>query len=269
MEVLMREKEVDLEDRYLASMLDQRLLEKLAPSDEARRELMKILRRSARAFRYPHKGEQYVLRGTEKRDLHFVIEGAIAVKRGSLTFRVIANDCIGIDRVFGDALFSADLYIARPDTLIVRVGAEQMQKLAEKYSALHRRVLQFMGDRVRECTMEVEVHRHLGVEARLARLLLQSYLTLLESPDPDSIGIHKHSPQLPYDRQALAEEVGTASSVISRTIKRLAKADLLEKGSHGKGAHWVRVIDPEGLRSRIKPLYDGRGNPEWFMPEPP
>ncbi len=104
------------------------------------------------------------------------------------------------------------------DSVLYHLPTTTLGELVEQHSALARSVVAFLAGRVRQLVMKVEHHALQGVEARLARLLLEES----EQQATDTIVRQRWLTQ-----EALATQLGTVREVVGRGLRHFAAQNII------------------------------------------
>jgi CRP/FNR family cyclic AMP-dependent transcriptional regulator len=172
--------------------------------------------------------EQAVRFGDTTDDVFLVVEGAVRiVVQTRLGQEMIFGD-LGVGELFGEmsavdgACRSASVTALHP-TRLCRLPAAAFLDLALRSPTVGRRLLQMLVDRLR-----IQDKRTLELATLSVRLRLASELLRLSRPREGGGMGRAVSP--PPQQHVLAARIGTRREVISRELRALARAGLVEVG---------------------------------------
>lgn len=183
--------------------------------------------------------------GDASRWLYVVKSGHVKIVRQSRAGKDVVLDLLGPGEIFGGvAVIERRPYpasaVASEASVVLKIPAEPMIAVAERYPAFIREMALMIGRRLRDAHDSVKALAVDPVEARLAATLLR--LAGREGV-PAGRGV-----RLPYHltRQSLADMSGTTVETAIRILGRWSKAGLLDEDDG------LVVLDPDGLRERAE-----------------
>ncbi len=192
------------------------------------------------AVRKTYQPEQVVLMEGERDGGLFIIEsGWLKAVKLSAAGREQVLNFLGPGDVFnGVAVFTESpnpaSVIALEESLVWLLSRDTMQQLLETHPALARGVIRDLAGRIQHLVGLVEDLSLRSIESRLARTLL------------DGI-VNNEIPRRKWATQnEMAARLGTVPDVLNRALRKL-----VEEGLISVTRHQIRIIDPEGLRSKI------------------
>ncbi|HEX7787052.1 MAG TPA: Crp/Fnr family transcriptional regulator [Methylomirabilota bacterium] len=183
--------------------------------------------------------------GDAARWLYVVKSGHVKIVRQSRAGKDVVLDLLGPGEIFGGvAVIERRPYpasaVASEASVVLKIPAEPMIAVAERYPAFIREMALMIGRRLRDAHDSVKALAVDPVEARLAATLLR--LAGREGV-PAGRGV-----RLPYHltRQSLADMSGTTVETAIRILGRWSRAGLLDEDDG------LVVLDPDGLRERAE-----------------
>ena len=174
-----------------------------------------------------------------------VKSGHVKIVRQSRAGKDVVLDLLGPGEIFGGvAVIERRPYpasaVASEASVVLKIPAEPMIAVAERYPAVIREMALMIGRRLRDAHDSVKALAVDPVEARLAATLLR--LAGREGV-PAGRGV-----RLPYHltRQSLADMSGTTVETAIRILGRWSRAGLLDEDDG------LVVLAPDGLRERAE-----------------
>jgi CRP-like cAMP-binding protein len=190
-----------------------------------------------------HRARDYIfMEGDASRWLYVIKSGHVKIVRHSRTGKDVVLELLGPGEVFGGVAviekrpYPAAAQVTEP-TVVLKIPAEPLIALAERYPALIKEMALMIGRRLRAAHDSVRSLAVDPVEARLAAALLR----LAEREGTRGRG----GTTLPFHltRQSLADMTGTTVETTIRTLSRWLKDGLL----FDDGGRLV-LSDLDGLR---------------------
>ncbi len=137
----------------------------------------------------------------------------------------------------GDEVYQ-DTAQAKTGVCILSINAVEFRRLLEAYPVIALRVMDIIGQRLRDMKEIVRQLSAYSVEQRIAFTLLKLAEKLGEEHE-EGILI-----QMPLSREDLAAMTGTTTETASRTLRRLQ-----EDGIVNTGRQWVAIVDRTQLQA--------------------
>ena len=192
------------------------------------------------AVRKTYQPEQVVLMEGERVGGLFVVESGWlkAVKLSAAGREQVLNFLGPGDGFNGVAVFTEApnpaSVVALEESLVWSLSRDTMQQLLETHPGLARGVIRDLAGRIQHLVGLVEDLSLRCIQSRLARTLL------------DGI-VNNEIPRRKWATQnEMAARLGTVPDVLNRALRKL-----VEEGLISVARHQIRIIDPEGLRSKI------------------
>lgn len=184
-------------------------------------------------------GEVVFLEGEPCAGLYIVETGWVKAIKMAPNGREQVMRFAGPGEVFNEVGVMSDspnvvTIVALEPTVVWVIPRESMMRLLDEHPHLARLVAQNLAGRVLHLARLVEDLSLRTVEARLARVLLET--------EADTVKRKQWSTQA-----EMAARLGTVPDVLNRALRDLVEADLIEVQRHQ-----IRILDREGLEDRAK-----------------
>ncbi len=193
---------------------------------------------AAMSLRSYQSGEVIFFEGDEGHSLYIVRDGFLKAVKISIEGREQVLQVIGPREVFGAvAVFHSSenpaTIIALEPSEVYSIDQETMQRLLESSSELAALLIDNLASRVLHLIKLVEDLSLRSVEARLARLLI-------ESGEQGVVRRHRWTTQA-----EMAAQLGTVPDVLNRSLRNFVDEGVIELDRHQ-----ITIVDPEQLRSK-------------------
>ncbi|MEJ2181920.1 MAG: Crp/Fnr family transcriptional regulator [Nitrospirota bacterium] len=159
---------------------------------------------------------------------YFVVKGKVKITKLSQDGKEIILEVIGPDEFFGGiAVVRGFPYpanaVAMEDTEAAKISRRDLLKVLERFPELAMKIVQSLGERMKESHEMTKTIALEKVGARIAALLLKlASKSGRESPEGIEIGLR-------LTKQDIAEMVGTTVETSIRTMSQFKKQGLIEE----------------------------------------
>lgn len=174
-------------------------------------------------------GESILQSNAPGRDILFVVDGSVDVKRSSIEGREVIVSRLGVGEILGEIAFlthatrSADV-VAAEDCMLLTLHAEDFDRLLSSYPEFNRAVLTHLANRVAAASTRVADLALLDVYCRVFKAL-----RTLGRPLETGVVVLKDPPT----HKELAAMVGTSREMVTRALTKLKDDGLVETDNVG------------------------------------
>lgn len=191
-------------------------------------------------------GQPVYFEGDAAQYLYLVAMGRVRLVRNTTSGHEVSLDMLHGGEHFGNlTALGAKTYtetaIAHTDCCILQIASDDFETLLKRYPDVTLKVLSAVGQRLQQSQEVVKQLSSYTVEQRVASVLCR-LVSKMGEESQEGVLI-----QLPFSRQDLAAMAGTTTETVSRIMRRLADAGLVETGRK-----WVAVKDRAALETLLK-----------------
>ena len=189
------------------------------------------------------RGEVVFHEGDLADTVHLVVEGRVAVRRGTVGGDTVIFAVVGPGELLGEmAMLSpgarrTTTVVALEPTVTMTVGFGDLERLRREDATIDRLLLELLAQRVRRLSDHLLEALHVPVEQRVVRRLDALCRTYDGGPGGPTV--------LPLTQAEIAELAGASRPVTNRVLRRLEEEGLVHLR---RGA--VAVLDRAGLARR-------------------
>ena len=190
-------------------------------------------------------GQAIYFEGDPGEYLYLVATGKVKLVRHTSSGRDVLLDILRGGEYFGNLAISGQAYaesaVAQTDCCILRISANNFERVLHHYPEVTMKVLQAVRQRLEESQESIKHLSVYTVEQRIAATLLRVAKKLGEQNQTGMLI------QLPFSRQDLAAMTGTTVETVSRVMSRFA-----DEGLISTGRKWVVLNDLPRLKEMIE-----------------
>jgi len=190
--------------------------------------------------------ERIYFEGDDAKYLYLVAMGKVKLVQNAASRREVLLDILRGGDYFGSlSTFGGRVHtetaIAQTDCCILRISAEDFERILSDHPDVTRKVLEVVGQRLAESHEIVKQLSAYTAEQRIASALMRLVGKLGEARGQGVLI------QVPFSRQDLAAMTGSTTETVSRVMSRFT-----EEGMVKSGRKWVTITDLKRLEELIK-----------------